>query len=90
MVFGPAQYTQSFEQTAGRGLDLGAVLVCQPLKQELATRTEMYDYLPAIEVVCRAHDEASALGAVNQLDGAVMRKLEPLGEAADFGWLAQG
>jgi hypothetical protein len=90
MVFGSAQHTQSFEQTVGRGLDLGAVLAYQPLKQGLATRTEMYDYLPTIEVVCRAHDEAPALGAVNQLDGAVMCKLEPLGEAADLGWLARG
>jgi len=90
MVFGPAQYTQSFEQTAGRGLDLRAVLACQSLKQGLATRTEMYDYLPAIEVVCCAHDEASALGAINQLYGAVMCKLEPLSEAADLGRLARG
>lgn len=65
------------------------MLTSQLLEQCLAARTQMHDYLPAIEVVCGAHDQAPALGAINQLDRAVMRKLQSLRKAPDLGRLTR-
>jgi hypothetical protein len=50
----------------------------------------MHDDLTAIVMVARPHHQTTVFGAVNELDCAVLFKLQPLCQSADPGLLSRG
>jgi hypothetical protein len=56
------------------------------LQQGLALFRQVHDHLPAILRVARAHYQPALLGAVDEFDGAVVLKLQPLRQVSNR-WL---
>ncbi len=88
--FCSGQSLECFHQSWCGGPQLIAVLMGKLLKERFTLLREMHDDLPAVLAVAGAHDQATALSAINQLHCAVMLKLQALGQKSDRGLIWAG
>src|SRR5262249_3345847 len=79
----PHEGDQRSQQLPADGAQLGPMRDRELAEEPVAVRRDRDDHLAAVRPAVPPDDQPALLAAVDQLDGAVVPQLEPLGERPD-------